>query len=310
MAAAKEKNESIDFKGVAAKWKKAKESVKDKYAQFAAEEKEEREKKRDLYEIAFGVKPRKPHGAYKFFLMDMAKQGKLGSQPLAEGIKLWKKVSDDDKEKYERLACRDKLAYLVKKMEYETSIKKTSVSKGMSPFNMFLSEMKGKFDTKDMGKGGFFDLAYKKWKKLDESTKKKYIKKSDEDKAEASKLQEESKARVHDYPKRPANTYNLYIRHNMADLKSKHPDLEQSEIFKLAGDQWNKMSEKNKEKYVKMFEKETQIYKQHIKDWKLNGYYTPEAKEKTLKGNNKRKSSQSRGNSASKSSKKAKKTKA
>lgn len=107
MSAAKEKNNSTNFKEIAEKWAKTKQTIKDKYAEYAEEENEEREKTRDLYEVAIGVKPRRPHGAYKFFLMECAKLGKLnGKSPLVEGKKLFEKLSNAEKSKYDDMADR------------------------------------------------------------------------------------------------------------------------------------------------------------------------------------------------------------
>jgi hypothetical protein len=314
MSAAKEAKETAPtFKEIAAKWAKAKESVKNKYADYAEEDKEERAKKRDLYEIAFNVKPRRPLGAFKFFLMEQAKLGKLNGNPLVEGHKQWKKLADSEKEKYERIAQRDKLAYLVKKMEYEAEMKKSSTYKAMSPFNVYCSEFKGKivegkFEGKEIGKGGFFDFAYKKWQKLDDATKRKYVKKSDEDKVEAARMKEEFQARVYNMPKRPGNFYTIFIQAAVPELKAKNPKKEQSEIFKMASEQWKTMSDKQKDKYSRMYEKVAESYKRDVKSFADKGYYTPDKShhEETPKGrSNAKKSSESRSNSTAKRGKKA-----
>ena len=110
MAKAKEKGESMTFKDVAEVWKKLKQPVKDKYYQYAEELNEEKAKHRDMYELAYGLKPRRPLGAYKFFLMEAAKEGKLGRNPIMEGPKEWRKLSEEEKEKYQKMTQKRKVS--------------------------------------------------------------------------------------------------------------------------------------------------------------------------------------------------------
>jgi hypothetical protein len=282
-AAAKEKGTTTNLKEISEKWKKAKDTVKEKYAEYAYEDKEERAKQRDLYEIAFNIKPRRPLGPFKFFLMEMAKLGKLAGNPLVEGHKLWKKISDEDREKYEKIAQRDKLAYIVKKIEYDLEVKKSSTYKAMSPFNIFCQEFKGKlkdgkYEGKDVGGVNFFHFAFKQWQKLDATTKRKYVKKSDEDKVEAAKMKEEFKARVYEAPKKPGNYYTFYIKSTQPELKAKYPKKDAQEIFKMAAENWKDMSDKQKGKYVTMYNSAKETYEHNLKAFETDGYYTPNEK--------------------------------
>jgi len=307
MSSAREKGETLTIKQVAEKWSNCNKSVKSKYEQYADEENEERMKHRDLYEIAFGIKPRRPMGAYKFFLMEAAKEGKLGSNPLSEGIKQWRRLPEEEKEKYQRIAQRDKLAYLVKKMEYDASVKKTAVAKAPSPYNLFMADMKGKVDTKSMGPGGFFNYCYKKWSKLDDPTKNKYVKQAEETRAEAERMREEFKNRVHDMPKRPGNAYTIYIRQMNPELKKQNPNKSATEIFKMCGEKWKSMSEKQKEKYEAMYQKDLQKYEDLVRDYEEKGYYVKDGSKSSTRARSAKKSK--RENSEPRSQSRGKRTK-
>jgi hypothetical protein len=304
MAKAKEKGESMTFKIVAEMWKKQKQSVKDKYSQYAEEFNGDRAKQRDIYEITFGLKPRRPLGAYKFFLMEAAKEGKLGKNPIKEGPKAWKKLSEEEKEKYQRIAQKEKLIYLVKKREYESQIKKSSSTRPQSAFNLYVADLKDKVDSKDIGPGGFFDYCYKKWNKMEESAKRKYFQRAEEQKEVSEKAKEEFMARVYNIPKRPANTYNIYIQHSLPDLQKSHPKKEVTELFKILGDQWHTLSDKQKEKFGKLYEKNLDVYKSQYQQWEENGYYTPNGE-----GKKKNPRSSSRKESETKSTKRKKSVK-
>lgn len=290
LAKAREKGETMTFKNVAELWKKQKQSVKEKYYQYAEEFNGERAKHRDIYEISFGLKPRRPLGAYKFFMMEAAKEGKLGKNPIREGPKAWKKLSDEEKEKYQRMAQKEKLIYFVKKREYESQIKKTSSTRPKSALNLFIADLKDKVDSKDIGPNGFFEYCFKKWNKMEESAKRKYYHKAEQQKAESEKLKEEFSARVYDIPKKPSNTYNIYIQHCLSDMKKNNPKKEITELFKLLGDQWRTLSEKQKDKYAKLYEKNLEVYNSNYQEWEENGYYTPngEGKKKSRRSTSKK----------------------
>ncbi len=296
MATAREADKSATMMDCAEAWRKCKNSIKEKYQQLAEDENAERAKNRDIFEIAFGVKPRKPHGAYRFFLMEIAKQGKLsGTNALAEGIRLWKKTSEADKEKYQRMAQRDKLAYLVKKMEYDQIQKKNSgTKKALTPLNLFMQDMRDKVETKDLGKGGYFEYCYKKWNKMEDAAKKKFYKMAEEHKANLDKSMKDDD-RVFDMPKRPGNAYTIYVASVSAELRQKYPKKEQSEYFTIAAADWHKMSEKEKSRFVKLAEKHMEEYKQKLADFNENGYYTTGAAKSAKK---KRSSSKKRSESS------------
>ena len=56
------------------KWKALELTEKNKYIKYAETINEEREKLQDIYELINGVKPKKPAGAFRIFLQEMAKK--------------------------------------------------------------------------------------------------------------------------------------------------------------------------------------------------------------------------------------------
>jgi len=199
---------SNGIKEVAAMWKKASAKEKEKYEEMAAEEKERKEKERDLYETATGAKPRRPIGPYKFFLMEAAKEGRFGDKnPIREGPKEWKKLSESEKERYQRVAHKQKLAYMFKMMEYK-KILKSGTARPLSAQNCFMKEIAGKAPASTKTQGGYFDWAYKQWAKLSESEKKKYHQMAEKSRKETDKENEANEERIYDHPKKA--TYSLY----------------------------------------------------------------------------------------------------
>ena len=191
---------------------------------------------------------------------------------------------------------------MVKKMEYESAVKKSTPStRPQSAFNIFTAEMKDK-DHPDLGKGGFFEYCYKKWNKLDEAAKKKYYEKAEASKVKADKVKEEISGRVYNMPKRPGNSYTIYIQQVIPELKEKNPKKEVTELFKLAAANWSNLTEKQKEKYEKLYEKSSETYNSQVKEFHENGFYT------SGEGKKKSRRSYSRSNSEAKSTKRGKKS--
>jgi hypothetical protein len=272
MSKAREKGETMTLKDCAANWKNVKQSIKEKYEAHAEEVKEERAKQRDIYEIAFNVKPKRPNTPYTFYLMELAKDGKFTN--FKEASKSWKNLPEDDKEKYLRMAKKAQLCYQMKMAEYKSSVRKI-VSKPKSALNLFIEDMKGKGD--DMKENdNFLSYCYTKWRKLEENTKKKYQKKADELAEEHAERKEELGGRVFEMPKRPRSGYNLYLAERLPQLKEKHATKPVTELFKMVALEWSGMKKSQKDKYQAAYEKEVDAYKEKVKEYRINGFYTPD----------------------------------
>jgi hypothetical protein len=106
-------NQSMTLVECAEAWDNTEQSVKDKYEQYAQEMQEEKEKNRDLYELAFNVKPKRPLGPYNFYLMELNKEGKFSG--FKDAATSWHNLPPEEKEKYLKVAKKAQLAYAVKK---------------------------------------------------------------------------------------------------------------------------------------------------------------------------------------------------
>jgi hypothetical protein len=270
MMKAREQNQRMTLKECAEAWKNTKQSIKEKYEAYANEVKEEREKNRDLYELAFGVKPKKPLGPYNFYLMELAKEGKFTG--MKDSAKLWHNLSAEEKEKYQKVAKKAQLAYMVKKAEYNSSVRK-SYSKAKSAFNFFVADQKNYPD--DLPQGGFFEWCYNKWKKADDDVKRKYQKMADSAAKDHSSNREELDSKIFDMPKKPMSAYNRFIKDKVPELKEKHPDKEASQLFSLAAEDWKTIKETAKRKYEAAYTEDLKAYKDQVREYEKSGYYTP-----------------------------------
>jgi len=298
---AREKGKTLTFKEHASNWKKLKESAKEKYVNWAEEIKEDRDKHKHWVELATGVKPKKPLGAYKFFLMEAAKDGKFeGKNPLSEGAKLWKKMNASDKEKYVRMAQKEKLAYVYKTLEFKIATKKINTgTKAKSAYNFFVSDQAGKAPS-DLKKGGYLDYCIKKWNKLDDAGKRKYVKLAEDSKKEADKMKEEVKSRIFAPPKRAPSVIALFIQDKYEEIKSANKNKENTELFEICQKEWRNSSTKEKERYKKLQEKEAAIQEKKAEQYEQLGYYVDENMEKSSEKKKRTASKKSRSSSAGK----------
>jgi hypothetical protein len=270
MMKAREKNEKMTLIQCAEAWKNVKPALKEKYEAYAQEVREEREKNRDLYELAFNVKPKRPLGPYNFYLMELAKEGKFTG--MKDAGKTWHAMPAEEKEKYLKVAKKAQLAYAVKKAEYTSSVRR-SYSKPKSAFNFFVADQKEY--PADLPQGGFFQWCYKKWTKADDTLKRKYQKMADESAKEHSHNREELDSKVFNIPKKPMSGYNRYVKERIPELKEKHPNKEVSELFTTVGEEWRNMKVSTKDKYEKLYLDELSEYKDQLKEYRDSGYYTP-----------------------------------
>ena len=156
MASAREKEETLTIKDCAGLWKKSKDSVKEKYEDYAKELKEEIEKSRDLVELTFNIKPSRPISAFAYFMKEVYQTGEVkGFGKIKQVSEKWEKTSEEDRDKYLRMAKRDRLVYIIKKRNYDAMIRK-DMGKAPSPLNLYMADHAGeKMNLQEM---------YGKWK--------------------------------------------------------------------------------------------------------------------------------------------------
>ena len=305
---AKDKNEDIpNFKSCAKIWKKMSEKDKKKYEKFADEMNEERKKMRELFEIANGIQPKKPAGAYKIFLSEKAKEGEFQgkSNVLKEGRKMWEKLSDDEKDEYLKKAKRIRLCYIYKKMLYKKNMKKILPSKPKSSYNFFIQSMKGKSPDKNET---FLQMCKKKWNKLSEEEKEKFEDLADKERKKYEKKMEKFQNRVFNLPKRAKTPFQFFIMDKFNNYKEENSDFTTPEILKELAKEWNNLSDKKRESYENKAEKDRLRFKKQNVEFKEFGYYTKtrdqKDEEKEKKSQSQKKRSQRKSQSQKKSAKK------
>jgi hypothetical protein len=272
---AKEKGISMDMKKASALWKKATPRIKELYADYAQTNQNDRKHMRDLYIMVSGIRPKPALGPYRIFLMHLAKENRIpkGKDFQREASKLWENLPDDKKEKYFKLAQRDKASYILKKIEYDASLKKSMGSmRARTAYNFFTHSLEGR--QMEYPKGKFFQYAISKWEKMDSVARSQYEKMAEEDRERIEKKKEEMKNRIYDMPKRGGrSSYNYYIADNIKKLKEEYPHKTSQEIFSMAADMWKHLSHKEKQKYEVFVQKELRDYEKNLESFEENGYY-------------------------------------
>ncbi|KAG0378123.1 non-histone protein [Mortierella sp. AD032] len=72
-------------------------------------------------------------------------------------------------------------------------------------------------------------------------------------------------------PKRPRNSYIFFTLMKRDDIKKKHPEFKPTEITKMLGEEWQKLSEAEKESYGSMAEDDKKRYQAEMEAYDANG---------------------------------------
>jgi len=215
--------------------------------------------------LLFNLKPARPLTAYNFFTKELYQKGDVKgfgkSKQIAEK---WDKLSEDDKEKFHRMAKKEHLIYIIKKRNYDAFIRK-DIGKAPTAINLFYADNAGKdLNLKDL---------YSKWKGADASTKKKYQKKAQEAKDEFQKKVEDIKLRVYDKPKRGLTAYNFFFKQEYRKLRDKNTDVTTAELFKKLSKAYADLSEKQMKVFEDLADNEFQEKKEQMRQYEKDGYY-------------------------------------
>ena len=79
-----------------------------------------------------------------------------------------------------------------------------------------------------------------------------------------SKTQKRSK-KDKDAPKRPLSAYFFYIQERREALKKEKPDLDNKELIRTMGEEWNKLTDEEKKPYTKKAEADKKRYQDDLK---------------------------------------------
>ena len=68
-------------------------------------------------------------------------------------------------------------------------------------------------------------------------------------------------------PKRPISAYFFYNQERRESLKKEKPTLNNKDLIRIMGDEWNKLSEEAKKPYVKKAEDDKKRYLEEMKEY-------------------------------------------
>ncbi len=275
---AKEKNENLPkFNALSKKWSHLSNKEKNKYYEYANEINEERKKRRDLFEIVNGIRPKRPAGAYKIFLSEKAKEGifKGKVNVYKEGRKLWENLNEDDKNSYLKKARRIKLCYMYRKILYKKNVKLILPKKPPSAFSCFLISLKG---TNVPDGKTFLEIAKAKWEKMNKKEKENFEEKAEQEKIKYENKMKKFENKVFDEPKRPKSAFIYFVTEKINELKSINKFVNITEAIQKLGKEWKDLNEKKKEKYYKKNDNDKERFKIQMKEFKEKGYYSNKIK--------------------------------
>lgn len=239
----------IPIKEAKEKWTKLTKQSRENYEMQAYEQNKEKERLRDLYEIAAGEKPKQPMGAFSIYLSQIAASGAVNKKNfLNEGIKLWSALPQDEKDEYYKQHKILSLKYQIKKEYYLKLNYNHDRTCKVSGYNLFVKEMSEEYKGNGLKKGELFNVLNKEWRILPESEKLKFKKKAEE----RNQLLGLKRSKILDEkPNKPSNAYMLFMKDNTIELKkdNAHKSKNQSELMIIASQNWNNINESEKAKY-------------------------------------------------------------
>ena len=226
-------------KECAEKWTKLSQKEKDKYNDRFEEEKLKYKKDLDTVRhyifMDYNDVVYRPPTAYRLFLNEKMREGfDKNSDP-----KVVKKKAADE---WKRMTIEEKEEYIEKKKENDTWFEKAKKIRKVTPLTMFVQNTIELAKTKHKDIPKLADIA-ETWKNLKSSDKEKYAKYADAINEEREKLQHIYELIHGIKPKRPAGAFRVFLQEK-AKEKVLHSIKEGKEM-------WDKLSEDEKESYLK-----------------------------------------------------------
>ena len=247
------KGQKIDLKTFshkcAEKWSKLKDKEKQEYKEQFEEDKTKY--KNDLEVIRhvlfkdYNEVVKRPPTAYRIYLNEKLREGfekNLDPKEVKnEASKNWRKMDDNERK-----------VYLDKKKENDDWFERAKNTKKVNALSIFVQSEINNAKKKNEDIPKLADIA-PAWKKLSKSEKERYQKYADEINEERERLQDLFELVNGVKPKRPAGAFRVFLQEK-AKEKALHDLNEGKEL-------WNKLSEEEKEKYLKKAHKCRLAYK-------------------------------------------------
>ena len=74
-------------------------------------------------------------------------------------------------------------------------------------------------------------------------------------------------------PKKPLSAYTNFFKQIATDALKAKPDLKVTEIGKMAGLQWNALSDEDKKPFIKLAEDSKKVYESRMEEWNKKGCF-------------------------------------
>eukprot|EP00566_Odontella_aurita_P018252 CAMPEP_0113537072 /NCGR_PEP_ID=MMETSP0015_2-20120614/6623_1 /TAXON_ID=2838 /ORGANISM="Odontella" /LENGTH=326 /DNA_ID=CAMNT_0000436527 /DNA_START=132 /DNA_END=1112 /DNA_ORIENTATION=+ /assembly_acc=CAM_ASM_000160 len=262
--------------------------------------------------------PKKGNSSYAFFVKGMRPKIKEQNPEASFGElsnlmgQAWKKITDEDKEKYAKMAEVDAARYTREMADYsapsdddDSSVednrkrKKSKTNKpkrGQSSYMFFAKDARAKIkeENPDASFGETGKMVGQAWQKLSDGDKKQYAdmalvdkeryKREMADYSSPSDDSDDDKKKVKDKnaPKKPKTSFMFFSTTIRPTVKEQNPDASFTELAKLIGKKWKNISVSEKKKYEAMSKEDSERYKRDMKD------YTPPSVGKKKKAANKK----------------------
>lgn len=265
----KENGYSIDAAGVKVRWEELTKHVR---RLRTVTELLDDVKKAVKYHIE--MIPKMPLGAYQLFCM--AKRPRLKEKypdmkfsELSKRMgRKWRELEPEKKAKYEKKALEKKLDYDKRLQEWklknpggfkelngEINMKMPGKQDNVSPFSLFCNNKSNSLKEKypDLNDEMLQSKLKKKWEKLKDQKKEKYIKEAETINAEnannakGSRDQKDNKKEKKTQP--AISAYNLFMREKRKDLIAANKDLGFGEISKMCAKLWKEIDPEKRLEY-------------------------------------------------------------
>ena len=244
-------------KKYAAIWNKLPEQVKENYQEKSNQEREKYIK--DLETVKrYLIKNYFKEGAtsYRIFLESKLKEG-------FDEDKEPKKIKEEARDEWKNMTREERSEWHEKKRENDNWWTRAKTSRNINSYAVFVQ--KKIHEEKEKGNQLDFKDISKLWKKLSEKDKNKYRKYADEMNEERRQIREVYEI-VHGIkPKQPAGAYRIFLTE-----MAKEGKFEGKNAFKEGKKLWDKTSEEEKEKYLKISHKLHLCYKYKVLLYKKN----------------------------------------
>ena len=251
----------------AEEWKTVDFKTKEKYYKKEKEMNQENEKLKDLFEIANGIKPKLPFVPSSLFMADLSQKEVETKHSLKEMQEKYRQLSDSEKTYYKKKYKMLHLKYQIKMNVFKKS-NPEKAKRNPSALRLWYKDNRERLRLIDGGHCSIHKLRIKvkeEWLKVPEIIKEDYdnrAKKIKKDFLETSKDLNK--------PEKPLNPYNNFTKNFIKNNKKSFKGLGSDRMIRECGDEWTKLSEKEKLVLYDKYESEMEVYNHQMANYAGN----------------------------------------